>query len=250
MKIKIIGISVMLGLCVGSVYSTENPKPDGNISIESQTDKISYAIGTQIGNSLKSQEIEINLDLLILGIKHVLDGKELAMSPEQIRETMMAFQKTMQEKMQKQRAEMQQKQMEEAEANLATGKIFLEANAKAEGVKTLDSGLQYKVIKEGTGNKPTAMDKVKVHYKGTLINGTEFDSSYKRGEPAEFMLNGVIKGWTEGLQLMTKGSKYQFFIPPDLAYGAQPRPTIPGNSVLIFEVELLEIVKPEPNESK
>jgi FKBP-type peptidyl-prolyl cis-trans isomerase len=136
-------------------------------------------------------------------------------------------------------------QEELAAKNIEGGQAFLAENSKKDGVKQTESGLQYKVLTEGTGPKPKASDTVKVHYKGTLIFGTEFDSSYKRGEPAQFPLTGVIKGWTEGLQLMPVGSKYEFYIPADLAYGASPRPNIPANSTLIFEVELLEIVKPE-----
>lgn len=135
-------------------------------------------------------------------------------------------------------------QQQVATKNLSDGNAFLDSNSKKEGVKVLPSGLQYKVLKEGTGNSPKATDKVKVHYKGTLINGEEFDSSYKRGTPAEFPVNGVIAGWTEALQLMKEGSKWQLFIPSKLAYRERGSgPKITPNSTLVFDVELLEIVK-------
>jgi FKBP-type peptidyl-prolyl cis-trans isomerase len=144
---------------------------------------------------------------------------------------------------------MQQKQAaakaKVASENLAKGKAFLEANKTKEGVKVTDSGLQYKVIEEGTGESPTASDKVRVHYRGRLVNGQEFDSSYKRGKPAEFPVTGVIKGWTEALQLMKEGAKWELYIPPELAYGTQDRPGLPGNSTLIFEVELLDVLGEE-----
>jgi FKBP-type peptidyl-prolyl cis-trans isomerase len=145
---------------------------------------------------------------------------------------------------QKMRAKMAAKQKKEAAENLAAGTAFLEANKKKEGVKVLPDGLQYKIIKEGTGPTPTADDKVKTNYRGTLIDGTEFDSSYKRNRPAEFNVKGVIKGWTEALELMKVGAKWELFIPPNLAYGERGRPGIPPNSTLIFEIELLDIVKP------
>jgi FKBP-type peptidyl-prolyl cis-trans isomerase len=133
------------------------------------------------------------------------------------------------------------KQDEEGKANIEKGKKYLDENKAKPGVKTTDSGLQYEVLTEGKGKAPKATDIVQVHYKGTLIDGTEFDSSYKRGEPAEFPLNGVIKGWTEGLQLMKVGGKNRFVIPSDLAYGPSGNSSIPGNSVLVFEVELLKV---------
>jgi len=151
---------------------------------------------------------------------------------------------------QKMRAKMAAKQAKEAAENLAAGTAFLEANKAKEGVKVLPSGLQYKVVKEGTGNTPTADDKVKTHYRGTLIDGTEFDSSYKRNQPAEFGVTKVIKGWTEALQLMKVGGKWELYIPANLAYGQRGRPSIPANSTLIFEIELLEIVKADPAANK
>jgi FKBP-type peptidyl-prolyl cis-trans isomerase FklB len=199
-----------------------------------QKDKLSYSIGLNIGTNLSRQNVEINPEVLTTGIKDGIAGKP-QLTQDQIKEVMTTFEKDMQEK-----------QKAAGEKNTAEGAKFLKENKKKEGVKTTASGLQYKVMKEGTGTQPKATDTVTVNYRGTLINGKEFDSSYKRGQPATFPLNGVIKGWTEGLQLMKAGSKYQFFVPSNLAYGERAAgPDITPNSTLIFEVELLE-VKPPP----
>jgi len=205
--------------------------------LKTELEKVSYIIGTQIAGNFKSQDIAVNLDSLMMGLKDALEGKQLALSQSEMEQVFKGFQ-------QKMRAKQAAKQAKEAAENLAAGTAFLEANKAKEGVKVLPSGLQYKVITEGTGNTPTANDKVKTHYRGTLINGTEFDSSYKRNQPAEFGVTKVIKGWTEALQLMKVGGKWELYIPADLAYGERGRPSIPANSTLIFEIELLEIVKP------
>jgi len=202
--------------------------------LKDQKDKVSYSIGLNIGFNLNRQNVQINPDVLTAGIKDAIAGKP-QLTTDQVKEVMTAFEK-----------DMQQKQKAAGEKNASDGAKFLEENKKKEGVKTTASGLQYKAIKEGTGAQAKATDTVTVNYRGTLINGTEFDSSYKRGEPATFPLNGVIKGWTEGLQLMKVGSKYQFFVPPNLAYGERTvGPDITPNSTLIFEVELLD-AKPAP----
>jgi FKBP-type peptidyl-prolyl cis-trans isomerase FklB len=194
-------------------------------------DKASYSIGLNIGRNFKKQNVELNPDALVAGVKDAVSGKKPALDEAQEREAMMNFQK-----------EMMDKQKAMGEKNEADGKKFLDDNKKKDGVKTTASGLQYKVMKEGNGPQPKASDTVTVDYKGTLIDGTEFDSSYKRGQPATFPLNGVIKGWTEGLQLMKTGGKYQFFIPSDLAYGPRAMGTdIAPNSTLIFEVELKSV---------
>src|SRR5213596_261884 len=203
--------------------------------LKDQKDKISYSIGLNIGFNLSRQNVQINPDVVSAGIKDAIAGKP-QLTTDQVKEVMATFEK-----------DMEQKQKAAGDKNASEGAKFLEDNKKKEGVKTTASGLQYKVIKEGKGAQPKATDTVTVNYRGTLINGTEFDSSYKRGQPATFPVNGVIKGWTEALQLMKVGSKYQLFIPADLAYGERSvSPDLAANSTLIFEVELLD-AKPAPS---
>src|SRR5213594_1229467 len=202
--------------------------------LKDQKDKVSYSIGMNIGFNLSRQKVDVNPDILAAGIKEALAGKP-QLTPDQVKEVMAQFEK-----------DMEAKQKQAGEKNKTEGVKFLEDNKKKPDVKTTASGLQYKVIKEGTGAKPKATETVSVNYRGTLIDGTEFDSSYKRGQPATFPLNGVIKGWTEGLQLMKKGGKSQFFVPSNLAYGERSvSPEIGPNAALIFEVELLD-AKPPP----
>ena len=202
--------------------------------LKDQKEKVSYAIGMQIGFNLARQKVDINPDILATGIKDSIAGKP-QLTPDQVKDVMAQFEK-----------DMEQKQKQLGEKNKTEGAKFLEENKNKAGVKTTASGLQYKAEKEGTGAQPKATDMVTVNYRGTLIDGTEFDSSYKRGQPATFPVNGVIKGWTEALQLMKQGSKYQLFIPANLAYGERAMgPDIGPNSTLIFEVELQE-VKPPP----
>ncbi len=192
--------------------------------LKNQKEKVSYIIGMDIGNNLKKQSVDADPNSLLRGIQDALSGAKPLLSQEQIQETMVAFQKEMAEK-QKQR-----------------GEAFLSENKKKEGVKTLPSGLQYKVIKAGTGKKPKASDTVTVNYRGTLIDGTEFDSSLRRGQPATFPVSGVIPGWTEALQLMAEGAKWQLFVPPNLAYGERGAGGLIGpNATLIFEVELISV---------
>ena len=208
---------------------------DEKSELKDQKGKESYSLGYQFGQYIKSQGIDIDLEIYTSGIKDALGGKEPQMSQEDIRATIMGLQ-------QRQQAARQKEMKEKSTKNLEQGKTFLAENQKKENVKALPSGLQYKVLAEGSGKTPKADDTVTVNYKGTLIDGTEFDSSYKRGQPATFKVNGVIKGWTEALPLMKEGSKYQLFIPPDLAYGERGAGrNIPPNSTLIFEVELISV---------
>lgn len=213
---------------------SETPSPFTN-----EKDKVSYALGMNIASSLganlKRQNVDVNTDVLLQALKDGLTGGKTLMTEEEAQNTLRQF---MAELQQKQEAKMK----EAADANKKEGDAFLAANKSKPGVVTLPSGLQYKIIKEGTGPKPAATDSVVCNYRGTLINGKEFDSSYKRGEPATFPVSGVIKGWTEALQLMPVGSKWELYIPPDLAYGARGAGADIGpNSTLIFEIELLSI---------
>jgi FKBP-type peptidyl-prolyl cis-trans isomerase FklB len=202
--------------------------------LKDQKDKVSYSIGMNIGFNLSKQKVDINPDILAAGIKDSIAGKPL-LTQDQVKDVMAQFEK-----------DMEQKQKQAGEKNKADGAKFLEENKKKPGVKTTASGLQYKAEKEGTGTQPKPTDMVTVNYRGTLIDGTEFDSSYKRGQPATFPVNGVIKGWTEALQLMKVGSKYQLWIPSNLAYGERSvSPELGPNATLIFEVELMD-AKPPP----
>src|SRR5437773_4861359 len=211
---------------------------DKSTQLKDQKDKVSYSIGLQIGFNLSRQKVDVIPDMLAAGIKDAIAGKP-QLNPDQIKEVMTAFEK-----------DMEQKQKEAGDKNKAEGTKFLEENKKKEGVKTTASGLQYKVIKDGNGAQPKKTDTVTVNYRGTLINGTEFDSSYKRGQPATFPVSGVIPGWSEALQLMKAGSKYQFFVPPNLAYGDRALgPDIAPNSTLIFDVELLGVKPAEAGPS-
>jgi FKBP-type peptidyl-prolyl cis-trans isomerase FklB len=202
--------------------------------LNSPKEKLSYALGMDFGNQLKGQSIEISPDVFVQALKDTLSGGKVLMTQEQARATIAELQKQMKEKQQAQMAVL-------AEKNKAEGQEFLAKNKTAEGVVTLASGLQYKILKAGEGKKPVLDSTVVCHYRGTLLNGTEFDSSYKRNEPATFPVKGVIKGWTEALQLMPVGSKWQLFIPSDLAYGERGAGQISPNAMLIFEVELLSI---------
>lgn len=205
---------------------------DKKADLSTDKGKGSYAIGVQIGRSLKAQNADVETPALMAGLTDAFAGKDLQLKPEEMQAALQSMQE-----------EAIKKASETAEKSKAEGTEFLAKNKDKEGVKTTASGLQYQVVQEGKGDSPKETDTVKVHYTGTLVNGEKFDSSVDRGEPAEFPVNGVIPGWTEALQMMKPGAKWKLFIPPDLAYGPQGRPGIPPNSVLIFDVELLEVKK-------
>ncbi|HKL53328.1 MAG TPA: FKBP-type peptidyl-prolyl cis-trans isomerase [Wenzhouxiangellaceae bacterium] len=207
--------------------------------LETPEDRLSYTIGMDIGQSLAGQDMPLDIDILMQGLRASYLGEETLLTQEEALAEREQFIQQRQQQLADQRGE-------EARINAEEGEAFLAANAEKDGVMVTDSGLQYRVITEGEGASPDAADRVTVHYRGKLINGVEFDSSYARGEPATFGLNQVIPGWTEGVQLMQEGAKYEFFVPSELAYGEQGRPgPIGPNSTLIFEVELLEVV-PSP----
>jgi FKBP-type peptidyl-prolyl cis-trans isomerase FklB len=237
MKQNVLLTAVMaLGL-----VSTRAAAAESAITLKDQKDKISYSIGVNIGSSVKQQTQQQGLDLkpdvVAAGMKDALTGGKTLLTEQEVRDTLMNLQK-----------DLVSKQAEVGEKNKKEGDAFLAENKKKPGVKTLPSGLQYQVLKEGKGPKPKATDTVKAHYKGTLINGTEFDSSEKRGEPASFPLTNVIPGWTEALQLMPVGSKWRLFIPAELGYGERGAGNLIGpNATLVFDVELLAIEPPGSN---
>jgi FKBP-type peptidyl-prolyl cis-trans isomerase FklB len=203
--------------------------------VKSEQHKISYSLGYNIGRDFSQKQLDIDPEVLMRGMKDALSGNTTALSEEEMRQAMMDLQKNIM-------AQQQQQVQQLAETNEQAGKAFLAENRQKEGVKTTMSGLQYKVISKGTGKKPGPNDKVTVHYRGRLLDGTEFDSSYKRDKPATFPVGGVIPGWTEGLQLMKEGAKWQLFIPAKLAYGEKGAgPMIGPNATLIFDVELISV---------
>ncbi len=220
-------VSTILFLGVG--FAADKPE------VKEEKDKVSYSVGYQVGGDFKRQGVDLNPDLMVKGVQDAMSGAKPLMTQQEMNETLADLKKKIV-------AEQQRQNKEAAGKNLSEGKVFLAENAKKKGVKTLPSGLQYKVIEKGAGASPKKTDSVTVHYKGTLIDGTEFDSSYKRGKPATFRVDRVIAGWTEALQLMKPGAKWQLFIPPDLAYGERGAgPRIGPNSTLIFEVELIKV---------
>ena len=232
-------IVALLCLTVGLVWAAdEKPAKEAEkpaAAEQTLEQKVSYGIGLNIGNQLKQDDLNLDINLLSQGIADAISGAQPKISPQELQAAMMEFQQQMQ-------AKMMAKAAAAGAENKAAGEKFLAENAKAEGVKVTDSGLQYKVIKEGEGPMPKATDKVKTHYRGTLLDGTVFDSSYDRGEPVTFPVNGVIAGWTEALQKMKVGSKWKLFVPSDLAYGERGAgQQIGPNQTLVFEVELLGI---------
>jgi len=210
-------------------------KTESSKTLETPKDKLSYAIGLNVGRSLQKDSIAVDPDVLMQGVKDALAGGKTLLTDEEAKNAIVALQADLRKK--------QEETMKAAgESNKKQGDAFLAANKAKEGVITTPSGLQYKIVSPGTGPKPTTADTVVCNYRGTLIDGTEFDSSYKRGQPATFPVGQVIPGWTEALQLMPVGSKWQLFIPANLAYGEHsPSPVIGINSTLIFDIELISI---------
>ncbi|MBW2567126.1 MAG: FKBP-type peptidyl-prolyl cis-trans isomerase [Deltaproteobacteria bacterium] len=243
-----------LFVCSCGKEQSEKTKPAAKTAttkadLKTEDDKISYSLGFSMGSNFKKEELKVNLETFQKGIKDGFTGSGQILNEEEISKTMMALQQKMRTKKQAEYKEKMEERKKQGEANKEKGKTFLEENKAKEGVVTLKSGLQYKILKKGTGASPKATDTVKCQYKGTTIDGKEFDSSYKRDEPAKFALNRVIKGWTEGLQLMKEGGKWQFFVPAELGYGERGAgENIGPDEVLIFEIELLGIEKPEAKE--
>uniref|UniRef100_A0A831UBI3 Peptidyl-prolyl cis-trans isomerase n=1 Tax=Geobacter metallireducens TaxID=28232 RepID=A0A831UBI3_GEOME len=220
----------VMGLVLATKISAEEPPV-----LKTAKDKVNYAIGVNIVGNIKQQGVDVDLDLVTKGMKDAYSGGKLLLTDDEVRKGIDQYQTAVRQK----RAQMTAKA---AEDNKKEGEAFLAANGKKEGVITLPSGLQYKVIKQGDGRKPTDADTVECHYRGTLVNGKEFDSSYRTGKPAAFRVNGVIPGWSEALKLMPVGSTWQLFVPSRLAYGERGAGgTIGPNAALIFEVELLAI---------
>jgi FKBP-type peptidyl-prolyl cis-trans isomerase FklB len=253
-RIRITLVALLICSALTSYADDAKPSPPPSDSaspssaLKDDKDKISYSLGVDIGRTLQRLELDLNIPALSQGIADVLGNKPKALTDEQVQQTLQAFQQQM---MQKQQAAMSKKQEEMkvvAEKNKADGKKFLEDNAKKPGVKTTGSGLQYKVIKEGTGDKPGDSDIVETNYRGTTIDGKEFDSSAKHGSSFSLPVNGVIKGWAEALKLMPVGSKWEIYVPSELAYGDEGYgDDIPPGSTLVFDLELLSIKKAASN---
>jgi FKBP-type peptidyl-prolyl cis-trans isomerase len=224
---------LLAGILAGAVYAEEPTK------LEDPTARASYSLGYQMGQDLERQEVTMDREALMRGLTDGQSGAEPLMTPNEMKALLAELKRRIV-------AGMQKKRQVESEALKQAGIAFLEANKSKPGVQVTESGLQYKVITEGSGERPGPTDKVRVHYRGTTVEGQEFDSSHKRGKPAEFALNGVIKGWSEGLQLMQEGAKYEVYIPFKLAYNARGPLAF---QTLIFEVELLE-VNPEAPQAK
>jgi len=232
---KALSLTLLCLLAIAAVCAAATEEA----TLKTPKEKLSYTVGVAMGTNLKGQNMDVDPELVSKGMKDAMAGAKLMLTEDEMKQVEIAY-----------RTEQMAKQKADAEKNKKEGETFLAENLKKEGVKATASGLQYKVVKEGAGPKPKTTDTVTVNYRGTFIDGKEFDSSYSRNEPATFPLGGVIKGWTEGVQLMSVGSKYTFYIPSSLAYGEQGAGgIIPPNQTLIFEVELLSIKPPAPTES-
>ena len=237
MYFRLFPVMLLLAFVVGCAAEESKAAPE--LKLDTPKNRISYTIGVNIGKDFKTQSMDIDTDILVMGLKDSLSGKELKLTDEEMISEIQAFQEEMQAKIM---AEMEAV----AEKNKAEGVAFLAENAKKEGVVVTESGLQYKVLEPGEGDSPGAADVATVHYRGTLIDGTQFDSSYERGEPATFPVGGVIPGWTEALQLMKPEAKWQLVIPSELAYGERGAgQDIGPNATLVFEVELISVEKGE-----
>ena len=235
MYFRLLAVMIILTYLVGC--APEEASSAAELKLDTSKNRISYTIGVNIGQDFKSQEMDVDPDVLLMGLKDVLAGKELQLTDEEMVQEVQNFQQEMQAKM---AAEME----EQATRNKAEGESFLAENAKQEGVVVTESGLQYKILEPGEGDAPGPADLATVHYRGTLIDGTQFDSSYDRGQPATFPVGGVIPGWTEALQLMKPGAKWQLFIPAELAYGDRGAgQDIGPNATLLFDVELISVEK-------
>ncbi|PSJ44019.1 FKBP-type peptidyl-prolyl cis-trans isomerase [Zobellella endophytica] len=250
LQVSLLASAVLVGLsgCKEEQATAPAPAVEAAPELTSFEDKSAYAIGLSmgryIGSTLEKQQelgVTLNNDIILQGVKDgFTDGGQ--MSDEEVQSALMAYDEHI-------NGLIETQAKEQAAVTLEEGKTFLEENAKRDGVEVTESGLQYEVLTPAEGDKPAAEDVVTVHYTGTLVDGTQFDSSVERGEPASFPLNQVIPGWTEGVQLMSVGSKYKFVIPAELAYGESGAGTIPGNAVLIFEVELLDIERDDQAEA-
>jgi FKBP-type peptidyl-prolyl cis-trans isomerase FklB len=219
-------LAVFLALLTGSAWAQQGP-----LDFDDETVRINYSLGYQIGGDFKRQGVEMDAEAVVQGIADALSGAEPKLSQPEMHQILVELKRTVE-------ARQRARKGAESEAIHQAGIAFLEENKSKEGVRVTASGLQYKVVREGTGRSPEPLDTVTVNYRGTTVEGTEFDSSYRRGEPAQFNVSGVIPGWTEGLQLMKEGGKYELYVPLDLAYGKRGPLAF---QTLIFEVELLEV---------
>lgn len=231
-SIPVLAVVCLAAFVACGAESTATAAQAEDSGLETFEQRLAYIVGANLGKQLAADGLEVDLDIVLQGLKDTMSGGEMKISQEQVQATMQELQSKMQEKM-----------TAAAQENLEAGQAFLAENSSKEGIVTLDNGLQYRIVTEGTGEKPTASDRVSVHYTGTLVDGTKFDSSRDRGAPATFGVGQVIAGWTQVLQMMPVGSRWEVFIPAELGYGMQPPPgsTIGPNSALIFDVELLGI---------
>jgi FKBP-type peptidyl-prolyl cis-trans isomerase len=228
---------IIFVVCMTLLYSM--CLAEEKLDVKDEKAKLSYSAGYQVGGDFLIQDLEINPDMLMKGVLDGLAGKGPLMTHQEMRSTLTDLQRTV-------AAARERKSREQAEKNLKNGRSFLSENSMKDGIKVLPSGLQYRIGREGTGKTPKAGDFVTVHYRGTLIDGTEFDSSFKQEKPATFRADRVIDGWKEALQLMKEGGRWQLFVPPDLAYGDKRTGIIGPNSTLVFEIELISVNSEKP----